>query len=139
MLKAFSKTLDEGNFTFVIGMELFRAAYINHYCPIPFCNIFFSWLFLQYCGGAFKIYGLTKHFTMLYFFSFFHIISATYEKSTLSCTSERFSFSFQQSEKIFSFGWVFSYVLFCFQNDRMDNLKFGQCPLLLHFMTLCIV
>ncbi|AQK70589.1 P-loop containing nucleoside triphosphate hydrolase superfamily protein [Zea mays] len=72
MLKAFSKTLDEGNFTFVIGMELFRAAYINHYCPIPICNIFFSWLFLQYCGGAFKIYGLTKHFTMLYFFFLSH-------------------------------------------------------------------
>lgn len=33
MLKAFSKTLDEGNFTFVIGMKLFRAAYISVITP----------------------------------------------------------------------------------------------------------
>jgi len=144
MLKAFSKTLDEGNFTFVIGMKLFRAAYTSIILPNShmwyFLLMVVSPIFWRPHIVAFKFHGLTKNFTGLIFPSFtpsvLHISS-----QHLHVPVEDIPFLFS-NQKIFYSLLVGSSVMCCFvsKSDRMDNLKFGQCPLLLvlHDILYCL-
>ena len=108
MLKAFSKTLDEGNFTFVIGMKLFRAAYTSIILPNShmwyFLLMVVSPIFWRPHIVAFKFHGLMKNFTRLIFPSF--------TPSVLHISSQHFMYQwkiflfFSAIRKIFILFWL---------------------------------
>jgi len=119
MLKAFKMTLDEGNFTFVIGMKLLSIIIhvANYISIVTSCRWYFPlWLSLQYYIIAFEFPWSAKSF---------HVFFLSHLKSCKSLVTavmrhQKILFSGSAIRNFwFSVGCFFDSVVFCFQNWRI--------------------